>query len=371
MKKFRVNRLALLCACALGFASATMAAGKLPDFVSKVQLHNCGGAEPTADGKGVMLYRLPKEVRGKLDTATPDGKERSGATQMRAAAHSEIRFVLNDGAKRGDVKLHITSEKGASLVFFWGDVLAGEAKLMPGDKAKPITPPSHGLLDSLMEKFSKGRFANRVCRVVVKGAEVAFNGIDGDVRPPKAEELAPVMLSYGTSISQGASASRSDLAWNALTARAIGHDFINLGSSGTAFCEPAMADYLAGLKWDVCVLELSVNMAGTGFSTAQFKERAGALIEKLASTHPKSPVVCISLFPYGTGDLWKNTTAAEYRKALEEICKASAHKNVHFLSGPDLLSFTGLSEDLLHPSDHGMIEIATKLAPRIRTILKQ
>ena len=27
-----------------------------------------------------------------------------------------------------------------------------------------------------------------------------------------------------------------------------------------------MADYLAGLKWDLCVLELSVNMAGTGFS---------------------------------------------------------------------------------------------------------
>jgi|GEM_PF-804165 len=359
----------------LAWAGAWMAPAapvdKLPDFISKVQLHNCGGVELAADGKGVMLYRLPKEVREKLDGKTPDGKERSGATQMRAAAHSEIRFVLNDGAKLSDVKLHLNSEKGASLVFFWGDVLAGEAKLMPRDKAKPITPPSHGLLDSLMEKFPKGRFANRVCRVVIKGTEVAFNGIDGDVRPPKPEELGPVMLSYGTSISQGAAASRADLAWNALTARAIGHDFINLGSSGTAFCEPAMAEYLAGLKWDVCVLELSVNMAGTGFSTAQFKERAGALIEKLASTHPKSPVVCISLFPYGTGDLWKKTTAAEYRKALEEVCKASGHKNVHFVSGPDFLSFNGLSEDLLHPSDHGMIEIATKLAPRIRTILEK
>jgi len=182
---------------------------KLPDFISKVQLHNCGGVELTEDGKGVMLYRLPKEVRDKLDMKTPDGKERSGATQMRAAVHSEIRFVLNDGAKLSDVKLHIKSEKGATL------------------------------------------------------------------------------------------------------------------------------------------------------------------IEKLASTHPKAPIVCISLFPYGTGDLWKNARAAEYRKALEEICKASAHKNVHFVSGPDLLSFTGLSEDLLHPSDHGMIEIATKLAPRIRTILDQ
>jgi len=358
-----------LCAGALVLCSTVQAADTLPGFVSKVQLWNCGGAEPTADGKGVMLYRLPKEVRDKLDTKAPDGTERSGATQMRAAAHSEVRFVLNAGAKRGDVKLHLSSEKGASLIFFWGDVLAGEAKLPAGDKARPVTLPGHGLLDSLMDKFPRGRFANHVCRVVIKGAEVAFNGIEGDVRPPKPDELAPVMLSYGTSISQGAAASRPDLAWNALAARALGYDFLNLGSSGTAFCEPAMADYLAGLRWDLCVLELSVNMAGTGFTTEQFKDRAGSLIDKLAKAHPQAPVVCISLFPYGTGDLWRNPTAAEYRKALDDICKASPHRNVHFVSGPDLLSFTGLSEDLLHPSDQGMIEIAAKFVPRLRAIL--
>lgn len=357
---------ALVCAATVALASSVQAADKLPDFASKVQLWNCGGAEPTADGTGVLLYRAPKAVRDQLDTKTPDGKERSGATQMRATAHSEIRLVLNPGAKRESVKLHLRGENGASLVFFWGDVLAGETKLLPGDKAKPVTLPGHGLLDSLMDKFPRGRFANHVCRVVIKGAEITLNGIDGDVRPPKPEELPPVMLSYGTSISQGAAASRPDLAWNALTARALGYDFLNLGSSGTAFCEPAMADYLAGLQWGLCVLELSVNMAGTGFSVEQFRERAGSLIDKLAKSHPKAPIVCISLFPYGTGDLWKQPTAAAYRKALEEICKASGHRNVHVISGPELLSFTGLSEDLLHPSDHGMIEIAGKLAPRIK-----
>jgi lysophospholipase L1-like esterase len=372
MKATILKTLTLIFAVAtLALASLAHAADKLPDFVNKVQLWNCGGAEPTADGRGVMLYRAPKEVRDQLDTKTPDGKERSGATQMRAAAHSEVRFVLNQSVKHADVKLHLKSEKGASLVFFWGDVLAGEVKLLPGDRAKPVPLLGHGLLFSLIDKFPQGRFANGVCRVVIKGADVVFNGIDGDVRPPKPEELAPVMLSYGTSISQGAAASRTDLAWNALTARALGYDFINMGSSGTAFCEPAMADYLASLKWDLCVLELSVNMSGVGFTTEQFKERAGSLIDKLAKTHPKAPIVCISLFPFGTGDLWKNPTPAEYRKALEAICKASPHKNVHFASGPDLLSFAGLSEDLLHPSDHGMIEIATKLAPRIRTILEK
>lgn len=363
----------LICATiAVGLASAAMAGEKFPDFVSKVQLHNCGGAEPTADGTGVMLYRAPKEVRDKLDTETPDGKEKDGAKQMRVAVHSEIRFVLNEGEKLENVKVHLRSEKGGEIFWYWGDILAGEAKLAAGDRAKPITPTGHGLMFSMMEQYPKGRFANRVCRVVVRGLEVEFFGIDGDVRPPKPEELgAPVMLSYGTSISQGAYASRADLAWNALTARALGHDFINMGSSGTAYCEPAMADYLASLKWDLAVLELSVNMGS--FPIEQFNERVGNLIDRLAKTHPDAPIICISLFPVGTGDLWAGNKpkTQERRDALAAIVKNSGHKNVHFISGPDLLSFTGLSPDLLHPTDQGMIEIATKLAPRIRALLQK
>jgi len=350
--------------------SGTQAAAAMPEWLAKVQLHNFAGVELTEDGKGVWLYRLPKVVRNKLDTTTPNGQERSGAQKMRFARQSEIRFVLGEGVKPSDVKLHLQATKGAQLTFFWGDVLAGTSKLGLGGKARPVTPMSHGLLDSLIEKFPRGRFANRVCRVVIDGGEISLHGVAGNVRPPKPEELAPVMLSYGTSISEGAAASRGDLAWNALAARAVGYDLLNLGSSGTAFCEPAIADYMSGLDWDLCVLEISVNMAGTGFATEQFKERAAYMIDKLATSHPEAPIVCISLFPFGTGDIWKNPNTKAYREALEEIVRASGHENVYFVSGPDLLSFTGLSRDLLHPSDHGMIEISTKLSVRIREIVK-
>lgn len=351
--------------------SGTDATAAMPEWLAKVQLHNFGGVEPTEDGKGVWLYRVPKEVREKLDKTTPKGQERSGAQKMLFARQSEIRFVLGEGVKPSDVKLHLQATKGATLTFFWGDVLAGTSRLRPGGKAGPVIPQSHGLLDSLIGQFPQGRFANRVCRVVIDGGEISLRGIEGDVRPPKPEELAPVMLSYGTSISEGAAASRGDLAWNALTARALGHDLLNLGSSGTAFCEPAIADYMAGLDWDLCVLEISVNMAGTGFTVEQFKERAGHMIDKLAKAHPEAPVVCISLFPFGTGDLWENPTPKAYREALKELVEASGHKNVHFVSGPDLLRFTGLSRDLLHPSDHGMIEISTKLSARIRELTEK
>ncbi len=345
----------------------------LPAFLAKVQLHNLAGAEPTEDGQGVKLYRLPKAVRDQM-VETNKHSGATGADQMLYARHSEIRFVLNDGEKVENVKIHLQTTKPAEVVFYWGDVLCGSTRIQPGGKARPLVPQGHGLLYSLMDQIPRGRFATRVCRIVLTGGELTLTGIEGDVRPPTPDELAPVMVSYGTSISQGAAASRADLAWNALTARALGYDFVNLGCSGTAYCEPAVADYLAAQPWELAVLEISVNMVG-GYSTEEFRTRAAYLIDTLAKSHPDAPIVCISIFPWGVGDFWTNGEAyrktREFRQALEEVCKASAHRNVHFVSGPELLSVSGLSQDVLHPSDQGMIEIATKLAARIREMQKK
>jgi hypothetical protein len=72
----------------------------LPDFLKKVQLQNCGGAEPTEDGKGVRLYRVPKSVRDHLQVGSnPDGSGKTGADAMMGARHSEIRFVEKESDK--------------------------------------------------------------------------------------------------------------------------------------------------------------------------------------------------------------------------------------------------------------------------------
>jgi lysophospholipase L1-like esterase len=300
---------------------------------------------------------------------------KTGADQMLYARQSEIRFVLNPEEKIENVKLVVQSTAATTVTYYWGDVLVhGTVTLRPGGKNKPLHPRGHGLLYNLMDKLPRGRFDNRVCRIVFDGGELVLTDIEGDLRPPNPEELAPVMMSYGTSISQGWAASRGDLAWNSLTARLLGYDLVNLGCSGTAYCETAVADYIASQPWDLCVLEVSVNMVG-GHSTEEFRRRAAYMVETLAKSHPGAPIVCISLFPWGIGEYWANnpahSKAKEFRQALEEICRNSKQENVHFVPGPELLSMTGLSEDMLHPSDHGMIEIATKLVPRIKEVLKK
>ncbi len=365
------KRIILAATVSLATTLAAKEVPEMPDFVKKVQLHNLAGAEPTDDGTGLRLHRMPKSVRDQL-TEPNKSSGKTGADTMLAPKHSEIRFVLNEGEKAENVRLHLQTESVATVTFYWGDIYSGSRRIRKGGNARPLRLMGHGLLYNLIDKYPRSRFANRVCRVIVDGGDATLYGIEGDVRPPTADELGPVMMSYGTSISQGYNASRPDLQWNSLTARHLGYDLVNLGSSGTAFCEKAMADYIAAQPWDLAVLELSVNMVGH-FDTPEFRKRATYMIDTLAKSHPDAPIFCISIFPWGVGHYWGGDGARkteEFRVALKEICENSGHKNVHYVHGPDLLGFSGLYHDMLHPSDMGMIEIATKLAPTIKAELE-
>lgn len=335
----------------------------MPAFASKVMLQNFGGAEPTEDGQAVNLYRLPTPVREAINETA-----RQKYTQ---AAHSEIRFVLEEGEKLENVRIHLELPDKAQA---FADYFCGDYQYFlynrPIRRSTEVRFPTHGAYWARADRLPHGRFPNRLCRIVLRGGPLRLVGVEGNVRPPRADELPPVMVSYGTSITQGARASRPDLAYNALAARQLGYDLVNLGTSGSAFCEPEIAEYIAEQEWDLCLLSLSVNMVSR-FSVEEFRSRASAFVDIVAAAHPDSPVVCISLFPYFAdfdqgGEL--HAKAEAYRKTLEAVCEASERENVHFVAGPDLLDPTGLSQDMIHPSDHGMIRIARNLVRRIRDI---
>lgn len=378
----------LLCAGILALTFTAQAADELPDFLDKVQLHNIDGYELTPDGTGVTIYRLPAGTRGQLSE--------EGARQMTHVRSSEIRFVLNEGAKLEDVVIHLKSTRNTNVQFYRGEELCGRIVGLRSTKnAEPYVPPSQRNINSkypdqavetalrpaklrLPAKAAEGserpkpakRFPEQVCRILLEGGVITLTGIDGDIRPPRPEELPPVLVSYGTSISQGARASKPDRSFAALTAAALGYSLRNLGCSGNAFCEKEMADYLATQPGDLFLFEISVNMIGTGYTVEEFRKRATYLIDTVAAAHPRAPVVCISILPYGADKVNQNAVRPrEFRIALEEICKASKHKKVHFVDGKQLLSFEGLAKDNIHPTDQGHAEIASKLTLRIQAIL--
>jgi lysophospholipase L1-like esterase len=201
--------------------------------------------------------------------------------------------------------------------------------------------------------------------------------VAGELRPPSPEEVpSRTLLAYGTSITQGANAGRPYLDWPSQAAWRLGWNLINLGMSGSCHAEAAFGDHIAAREdWDVAVLSLSVNMIGAGFTVAEFRSRVEYIIRTVSSRHPNKPVVCISIFPYfGDWDLSLQPNAAAppdaFRDALADVASAVGTPNVHFIDGRTLLSGpAGLTADLIHPSDLGMIEIGEGVARRIRELL--
>ena len=338
-------------------------------FEDRVELHNVSSVIEADDG-GIAPERVPESVR-----VTLNGKAERNYLRPSGV---EIRFAIESGVAR----VTLTCPEGRCEVTpFWGPFQTGPNERVEVG-AEPTTvemelPERLGDLESGV--IDESYFDPAVCRLVLRGNPIRLHGIDGDVRPPTSDELPERRyLAYGTSITQGAVATDHPSTYVADAARRVNADLLNLGTGGSAFCEPEIADYIADRDdWDVATLAVSVNMIAVGFTAAEFRERASYLVETVAAANPGKPVVCITLFPvfpdvcvgYTDYKDWA-ATPDEYREVLREVVADSGRENVHLLEGEELLSdVSGLSPDLLHPTDRGMVEIAERLAPVLDDVL--
>lgn len=327
-----------------------------------VSLHNVAETVPAewADG-GDRLCRVPARVGDQLNDMARD--------RVRHATGGELRFV-----PEGDAAVEVTLSAAEPTQFrtFWGVFQPWEpTELGPEPETFTFTVPER--LGDLAGDVETGRFDPRVCRIRFERVPaVAVHDVAGDCRPPGDDELPDTRyLAYGTSITEGAAASATHTNYVTRVARNLGYDLLNFGSSGSAYCEAAMGEYIASRDdWDVATLALSVNMANAGFSPAEFHDRADTFVNAIAGAHPEKPVVCVTLFPYfadvtGSGDA---DHAAAYRSALRTVVEDSPHDNLSVVEGTELVDITGLTADLLHPGDAGMVSIGDTLAERLRKI---
>jgi len=319
-------------------------------------------ADPDWTDSGDELRRVPGAVAENLNVAARD--------RVRHPAGSEIRFVPASDAATVRVTLSAATE---SLVRpFWGTFQGEEPLELGPDPAtfELSVPDPIADLDRDVAANAADAFDPRVCRLRFEPwAPVALHDAAGECRPPTDDETPDRRyLAYGTSITEGAAASATHLNYVSRVARDLDLDPVNLGMSGAAYCEPAVADYIADRDdWAVATLALSVNMANRGFTVDQFRERAAYLVETVAGANPDRPVVCATLFPYHA-DLRESgdrERARAYREALESVVEDCESGNVSVVDGRDLSPADGLTTDLLHPGDAGMESIADALAAAV------
>jgi lysophospholipase L1-like esterase len=189
--------------------------------------------------------------------------------------------------------------------------------------------------------------------------------------PERPKGMKPIVF-YGTSIVQGAAASRPGMTYPALICRHLDRTMINLGFAGNAVCEPEMAALLAELDPALYIIDPLPNM-----SAQMVKERTGKLIATIRVAHPKTPIIMVENTEMGdapTNPTRRNGyTAAnlELRKIYEQRIKEGDRK-LYYIHGDKLLGTDGEGTvDRVHPTDLGFMRMIKIIEPVVKRALKR
>lgn len=180
------------------------------------------------------------------------------------------------------------------------------------------------------------------------------------------------MVFYGTSIVQGASASRAGLAYPAILSRRLNRPFINLGFSGNCRMEPEMAALLAELDPSVYFIDCLPNIA-TGEDVGQ---KTPNLVQTLRRAHPLTPIVLVEniLYPDIFIEDKKRATMDSKNAALRKVynnLRQAGIKNLYYIPAANLIGADGEGTiDGVHPTDTGFERMAAAFEPVLRKILK-
>lgn len=180
------------------------------------------------------------------------------------------------------------------------------------------------------------------------------------------------ILIYGSSIVQGASASRSGLAYPARLSRLTGLNFMNLGLSGSAKMEPAVIAMINDIQADAYVLDCIPNS-----SDVVVKERALNMINSIRAAHPHKPIIMINSITREAGyiDTKVGQMVSAQNAAIDSIAHDLIKKHIKDFYFIDTKGFLGDdhegSTDGIHPNDLGSFRFVEKLQPLIEDILKK
>ena len=181
------------------------------------------------------------------------------------------------------------------------------------------------------------------------------------------------IIAYGTSITQGACASRPGMAWTNILVRKLGEPLINLGFSGNGQLEPELFNLMAEIDAKLFIIDCMPNM--TKERTKLIYERVIAGVNTLRNSSD-APILLVEHDGYMGFNMNKKLkrdyedTNIELHKAYKKLLKDGV-KNIFYLSHSELNLSPDSQVDGTHASDLGMQEYAIAYEIKIRKILKR
>jgi lysophospholipase L1-like esterase len=189
---------------------------------------------------------------------------------------------------------------------------------------------------------------------------------------PGLNKQKPIVV-YGTSIAQGACASRPGLAWTSIVGRKLNVPMINLAFSGNGRLEKEIIELLPEIDARLYVLDCLPNLTGADFSNDEIKKRIEDAVAHLQLKKPGVPILLTEHDGY-TDDginLEKKKSYERVNIALRAAfaaLKAKGVKNIYTLTKAEINQDIETMVDGTHPNDIGMMRYADAYEKAIRKI---
>ncbi len=311
---------------------------------------------------GDRFYRMPPDVSQSVSEAVHWLNTNTAGGRVRFVTDSDViavDVVMNNLGKMPHFAL--TGSIGC-------DVYAdeGEGARYVGSLIPPFDIEDH--FAARISLDGKRRREITINFPLYSGIKSMFVGVatEATVQAPAAfDDVRPVVF-YGSSITQGGCASRPGNSYQALLARWLGFDYINLGFSGSALAEPTMREYIASLDMRVFVMDYDHNAP----DVSHLRNTHEVLYQTVRAAHKDLPIIMMTRPKYHLDKEELERLAVV--RATYDRAKAAGDEHVYFIDGRELVTeeFAEISTvDGAHPNDCGFYAMAKRLEQTIRFVL--
>lgn len=200
----------------------------------------------------------------------------------------------------------------------------------------------------------------------IKNIEI---GVDNSsfIQKPKKSERKPIIF-YGTSITQGACASRPGMAHTNIISRKLDRNVINFGFSGNGRMEYPISKLISESEPAFYVIECMPNM----YPPDLVSSNTIPLVDVIRSKNPNTPIVLVDLFTSPINTLDKNAVKGtnemnnalrnEYKKMIDK-----GYQNIIYIESSNALGndFEG-TVDAVHFTDLGFLRYSAFLIQKFK-----
>ena len=196
-----------------------------------------------------------------------------------------------------------------------------------------------------------------------------------DFTPLAKMSEKPIVI-YGTSIAQGACASRPGMAWTNIIARKFDRPVINLAFSGNGQLEKELIDFINEIDAKVYVLDCLPNLTGARIGDVELQKRIIESVKSIRLQHPTTPILLTEHAGYTEGYLMPERQKL-FEDANQSLRDAFEKMQKEGVSALFTLKIDEINLDLdamvdgTHPNDYGMMRYAEAYEKKLRAIMNE